>query len=213
MFKHALRLFVTVVFCTTAFSCTSDDAGDGAGGAAGVISGGVGGAGGVGGTVSGGMGGVAGMVSGGAGGTIGGVGATGGVGGMGGAAGGMAGAGGMPDTGLPTWSAIYSEVIMKKGCNGGAQCHGGSGGMLNMATSDGAYAALVDVNAMGISLPPSCSDSGLKRVVAFMPDQSLLVQKLEHTQTCGMAMPPGVTLEAVQTQQVRMWIMNGALKD
>jgi hypothetical protein len=208
MFKHALRVGVAVVFCATAVACASDDEGtSGSGGAAGVAG------------ATGGVGGAAGMmVSGGVGGMTGGVGgATGGVGGMTGGAGGMTGgSGGMPaDTNAPTWAAVYSEVIMRKGCNAGAQCHGGSGGMLTMADSDGAYLALVGTDAMGISPPPmaSCKDSGLKRVVAGDPDNSLLVKKLENTQLCGTSMPPGVTLPPEKLAQVRMWITMGAQKN
>lgn len=218
MFKQALKVAVAVLFCAFALACASDDEGSsGAGGTAGAI-GGVGGTAGMAGGVGGMTGGVGGMTAGaggavgGAGGTVGGMGGM--TGGMGGTAGGMGGMGGVTDTNDPTWSAVYAEVIMRKGCNSGAQCHGGSGGMLMMADSDGAYAALVDVAAMGI-LPgqPNCADSGLKRVVPFDPDSSLLVQKLEQTQTCGLGMPPGVTLPPEKTQQVRMWIANGAMKN
>ena len=129
--------------------------------------------------------------------------------------GGMGGMGGMPATGNPTWSAVYSEVIVAKGCTGGAQCHGGSAGMLSMATSDTAYTALVDVAAMAI-FPgfPNCSESGLKRVVPSNPEQSVLYQKIAHMETCGLEMPPGQPmLPMAQIEQVKMWIAGGALKD
>jgi hypothetical protein len=215
MIQHALKLGVAVVFCATAISC-GDDSGSGG-------SGGSGGAAGVAGTTgaTGGMGGASGMAGGVGGGGTGGAGAggAGGAGAGGAGAGGMGGTGGMAPTGDPTWSAIYSEIIMAKGCSQGAQCHGGSGGMLMMADADSAYTALFDVMAMGVLPLPgfeNCNESGLKRVAPNDPDMSLLVQKLAGTQTCGMQMPPGgpaSLIPAAQLEQVRMWIAAGALKD
>jgi len=217
MIQHALKLGVAVVFCATAISCGDDAGTGGSGGAAGVAgttgaTGGMGGASGM-----AGLGGVGGGGTGGGGtggGGTGGVGG-GGTGGVGG--GGTGGTGGMPPSGDPTWSAIYPEIIMAKGCAQGAQCHGGAGGMLNMSDADMAYTALFDVMAMGV-LPgfTNCSESGLKRVVPNDPDMSLLVQKLAGTQTCGLQMPPGgpaSLIPAAQLEQVRMWIANGALKN
>lgn len=215
MFKHALKLGAAVVFCATAVACTSDDTSSGgSGGTAGMAG------------MTGGSAGVAGMVSGGAGGMTGGVGgatggvggATGGVGGMTGGTGGTTGGtGGMAavDTNEPTWTAVYTEVVMRKGCNAGAQCHIGAAGQLTMADPDSAYDALVGVDAMGLAPPgmAACAESGLKRVVANDPDNSLLVKKLENTQPCGSSMPPGVMLPAEKLAQVRMWITMGALKN
>lgn len=132
---------------------------------------------------------------------------TSGMGGMGGAS----GASGMGGGGEPTWSAIYSEIIVGTGCNGGAFCHGGNVGNLPMLEKDATYAALVDVDAMGTNLvpgTPNCVDSGLKRIVSGDPDSSLLVAKIEGTQECGMQM--GALTEA-QITQIRTWIQNGAL--
>jgi hypothetical protein len=106
-----------------------------------------------------------------------------------------------------------------KGCNSGAACHGGAGGMLMMTDADTAYTALFDVMAMGVFPVPnfeSCNESGLKRVAPNDPDMSLLVQKLAGTQTCGTQMPPGGPnnlIPAEQLEQVRMWIAAGALKN
>jgi hypothetical protein len=129
--------------------------------------------------------------------------------------GGMGGTGGMAPTFEPKWSAIYPEIITAKGCSQGAQCHGGAGGMLNMSDAATAYAALVGVAAMGV-LPgaPNCSESGLTRVVPGDPDNSLLVQKLSNTQTCGTQMPPGGpqggTFGPGQLEAVKAWIAAGA---
>ena len=94
----------------------------------------------------------------------------------------------------PKFSAIFDEIIVAKGCNGGALCHGGSVGKLTMTNKADAYTALVGVDAMGTNLPPApmdCKDSGLKRVVAGDPDHSLLMLKVTGMQPCGMQMPPG----------------------
>jgi hypothetical protein len=210
MMKHALKVGVAVVFCATAIACGDDAGAGGSGGAAGVagMTGGVSGAAGA----TGGTGGA----TGGAGGTTGGAGGTtGGVGGASGMTGGMGGMGGMPLSGDPTWSAIYSEIIMPKGCGQGAMCHGGGGGMLTLTDKAASYAALVGVDAMGMLAGfPLCSETGLKRVLPMDPDNSLLVQKLEGTQTCGVEMPPGgatLRISPDQQAQVRAWIMEGAM--
>jgi hypothetical protein len=46
----------------------------------------------------------------------------------------------------------------------------------------------------------------------MQPEMSLLYQKISHTHMCGAAMPPGAMLEAAQIEQVRLWIMAGALE-
>lgn len=118
--------------------------------------------------------------------------------------------------GAATFSAIYQEIIVDVGCNGG-QCHSGpAAGGLSMRSKDVAYTNLVGVAAMGMSASGSgnCADSGLLRVAPGDPDKSLLMMKLQHTQPCGGPMPStNTTLPAPQLQQVRMWIANGAVND
>ena len=78
------------------------------------------------------------------------------------------------------------------------------------------YDALVRVAAMGMSPnvgTSDCLDSGLVRVVPGDPANSLLMQMLEGTQTCGTQMPPGGQLPAEVIGQVRAWIANGAAND
>jgi hypothetical protein len=85
-----------------------------------------------------------------------------------------------------------------------------------MSDKASAYAALVGVEAMGTTQPPStpnCKDSGLLRVSAGKPDESLMMQKLEGKQSCGTEMPPGGKLTDAQLTQVRTWIKNGAKDD
>lgn len=148
----------------------------------------------------------------------------GGSAGMGGAMAGMGGSGGsaaMP--GAPKWTAIWEEIIQATGCNGGISCHqGNAAGFLAMPTKEMAYLNLVGKAAMGVNIPPSmtppnCKDSGMMRVVPGQPDMSLLVKKVEMTMPpCGNAMPPGnppMLLPAAQQQQIRQWIMLGAMND
>ena len=117
--------------------------------------------------------------------------------------------------GSPTWSAVFQEVIVNNGCNGGSTCHASSsGGNLVMQTKADSYAALVNVAAMGNSGAPTCASSGLQRVVPGDPDNSLLVTKLEQAMpACGTRMPPGAALPAEQIKQVRDWVAAGAKDD
>ena len=85
-----------------------------------------------------------------------------------------------------------------------------------MNENQATYFALVGVAAMGMTpnmTTPDCHDSGLVRVVPRDPANSLLMQILNGTQTCGSRMPPGGALTAGQIEQVRTWIANGAAND
>lgn len=117
--------------------------------------------------------------------------------------------------GSATWSAVFQEVIVNNGCNGGSTCHASSsGGNLIMQTKADSYAALVNVAAMGNSGAPTCATTGLKRVVPGDPDNSLLVTKLEQAMpACGTRMPPGAALKPEQIKQVRDWVAAGAKDD
>lgn len=123
---------------------------------------------------------------------------------------------GMGATGKPTWSAIYDEVVVAGGCSGSAMCHGGDVGLdgLSLQTKSSAYAALIDVKAMGSNLTSggtNCKDVDIVRAVPGDPDNSLLVKKLEGTQPCGDSMPPGgLRLKDEQLKQVRDWVQQGA---
>jgi len=141
-----------------------------------------------------------------------------GAAGAGAAGSGAAGSGPMITPGSPTWSAIYQEIIAGTGCNGGVSCHAGTAaGNLVMKNQAEGYTALVGVKAMGTNLPAGgtdCKDTGLTRVVASDPANSLLMQKItEPTPKCGAHMPPGGNLTAAQIEQIRMWIANGAMNN
>jgi hypothetical protein len=108
----------------------------------------------------------------------------------------------------PTFSAIFQQIILAKGC-AGVFCHGAAAGNLLMSSQSQAYSNLVNVTASGTG----CSGSGIKRVDPSRPDSSLLLDKISHvTPACGTVMPPGteVTLSQAQIDQVRAWIASGA---
>ncbi len=132
------------------------------------------------------------------------------------------GAAGAPSfvPGSPTFSAIYQEIFVGTGCNGGPTCHASmNAGQLKMTVKADTYKALVGSPAAGINLgmmstAPNCKDSGLVRVVAGDPAASLLYKKVsEATPACGMRMPPSGMLDAAKAEQIRMWIMAGAKDD
>jgi len=125
----------------------------------------------------------------------------------------QAGAAGMPSPGLPTWSAVYRDVLQAPGCSSGPACHSSAlAGQLKLSTQAEAYAALVSVKAMGASSSGvSCSATDRLRVAPGDADASLLVQKLTAAApVCGQHMPPGGMLRPEQIEQLRMWIADGA---
>jgi hypothetical protein len=238
--RSSRLVWLSIAVCLLGASACSkgDDDDDVNGGTGGALPGTGGiqpmGSGGTGGAVagSGGMG-VAGMGSGGMGvagmGTGGMTAGTGGTGsggmGSGGTGSGGTGSGGMGATfvpGSPTFSAIFAEIITGTGCNGGTLCHAGTVGLLTMNDKMATYTALVNVKAMGQNLPvggklpdvPNCKDVDITRVVPMDPDNSLLMKKISGTPPCGTPMPPsGGMLEAAKIEQIRTWIMNGAMND
>ncbi len=149
---------------------------------------------------------------------------SGGVAGMSGAGGLPAGAGsaGSGPDGPPTFTRVWREVLVAKGCSG-EFCHGGAQGGLSLDSQADAYANLVDKPAAG----PACGTSGKARVKSGDPMQSLLLQKMAGpTAPCGELMPIGVKYEpncismdpSVCTTQrelqlVRAWILAGAKND
>jgi hypothetical protein len=134
---------------------------------------------------------------------------------------GAAGSGGSPamgspptaEKGAPAWSAIFRDIIVAKGCQGASLCHGGPAGMLMMATRKAAYNQLVGKAAAGMAVEGmACAATGLMRVAPGDPDNSLFMQKVLGTQTCGAVMPPNPPmLEPAEIEQIRMWIANGAM--
>jgi hypothetical protein len=121
--------------------------------------------------------------------------------------------------GSPTWSAVFQEIIVGTGCNGGPTCHASTAaGQLKMSMKNDSFMALVGVKAMGVNLvmttAPACKDTTLIRVVAGDPNASLLYKKVSSaTPECGGKMPPSGALAPEKVEQIRLWIMNGAKND
>ena len=89
-------------------------------------------------------------------------------------------------------------------CSG---CHTGTGSSLpsvmNLSTSDASYLNLVGVYSIG--------ENDLLRVDPSNVDESLLIRKLEGTQTVGARMPfRGAMLEPETIAAFRQWFANGA---
>jgi hypothetical protein len=122
----------------------------------------------------------------------------------------------------PTFTRVWNEILMLKGCTG-EYCHGSGMGGLMLKSKRIAYDALVNIPAAG----PACAGKGGTRVKPGMPDMSLLLDKISHTTpSCGEIMPVGVklapncisTMPTVCTTEaelalVRDWIMAGAKDD
>lgn len=117
--------------------------------------------------------------------------------------------------------ATFTKVfnLLAGGCASGGYCHAAGGGLskLELVDQTKAYMDLVGVTAMGMTMPNTgtmgCSTSMIMRVKANDPDNSLLMQKLRGSQTCGAAMPPNGMLRPNELQLVRDWIAAGAKND
>jgi hypothetical protein len=102
-----------------------------------------------------------------------------------------------------SFASVYA--LITESCLG---CHG-AGKTLDLSTPELAHAGLVGVQAM---YPACVSDGGVTpvRVVASDPAASLLIAKLEGTQSCGKQMPPKALLEAEKIAVFRAWVQAGA---
>jgi mono/diheme cytochrome c family protein len=104
-------------------------------------------------------------------------------------------------------SALYTQVyaVMAAKC---LDCHGATK-TLDLSTPELAREELVGVMA---EYKACVSDAGPPRVrvIAGAPGSSLLMEKLEGTQTCGKPMPPSGMLSAQDTELFRKWIAAGA---
>jgi hypothetical protein len=106
-----------------------------------------------------------------------------------------------------TFSHIYENAF--RTCR--TQCHVMGFSMLNMATREAAYAALVDQDSNPRNM--DCAPLDLKRVKPGAPEESLLYLKLDINAPCGQQMPPGGLLPLEYRDEVRAWIANGAKND
>jgi hypothetical protein len=124
----------------------------------------------------------------------------------------------------PTFTQIYSDVIVGAKC---VQCHApaDSGAVrhdkLDMSTKEAAYANLVGVATSG---PGTGCKDGLIRVTPGDPSTSVMYEKIsEDKPPCGVRMPYGCndtpadpSLPCVSTalqEEVAAWITAGAKSD
>lgn len=106
-----------------------------------------------------------------------------------------------------TFTEVYDEILFPRCAE--SICHGGAAGELDLTTRDGAYLALVGVQAAG----PQCMSSGMVRVAPGDPDASLLYDKLSSTPSCGERMPIGTPLTDAELARIASWIAAGAPND
>ena len=103
----------------------------------------------------------------------------------------------------PTLDQIQATVFTPA-CSG---CHSGgnpSGG-LDLSDADTSHLQLVGI--------ASSQQAGAIRVIAFDPDNSYLIQKLEGAAgIAGGRMPPGAALPQATIDIIRQWITNGAVR-
>jgi outer membrane protein assembly factor BamB len=96
-----------------------------------------------------------------------------------------AGSGGrtaLPTPGPATWSAVYSEIIQRSGCNSGPVCHAGtSAGQLDLSNAADAYRALVGVKALGSGGGGvACRTTNLLRVEHAQAAATPTVARMDH---------------------------------
>lgn len=110
-----------------------------------------------------------------------------------------------------TFTTVYNEVFVGAGC-ANSSCHGSNlgAGNLSFQTQQRAYEELVGVAAMG----DPCESTGLLRVEAGAPENSLLMDKISNTEpVCGDPMPISSMLDEEQIDMIRSWIQAGAKND
>ena len=116
----------------------------------------------------------------------------------------------------PTWTSIYEDLLVARGC-GSSACHGGAStnvGFHVRSSSSETYAELVGAIAGGDVAGPElgCQAMGTL-VMRGVPDESLLLAKLGPADAvpCGDAMPSGgIPLSAADLAAIRAWIEAGA---
>lgn len=83
-----------------------------------------------------------------------------------------------------------------------------NGNLSTGTTQDSAYAALINQ----VSTSSRCG--GKKLVVPYHPEDSLLLDKMQGTPSCGDRMPlGGMALSDTELEVVRSWIAAGAAND
>ncbi len=103
---------------------------------------------------------------------------------------------------VPTLSSIQADLFTPTCAHSG--CHGGPAAQLGLRLDPG-YSAGNLINV------PSAQDASLTRVIPGDANASLIIQKLEGTQTVGARMPfGGPYLPQATINVVRQWIVVGA---
>ena len=105
---------------------------------------------------------------------------------------------------VPTFSSIQDHVFTPICAVPG--CHGGASAQYGLRLDPGfSYGNLVNV--------ASGQDANQTRVIPGDPNDSLIIHKLEGTQTVGARMPDfGPYLPQSTIDVIRQWILDGALQ-
>ncbi len=112
------------------------------------------------------------------------------------------------------WSGIHPTLGSAcNGCHGSTAFSGPGNGFLFGEDACTAYQNVV--NQPAITMGGMCDQSGLMLVAPGDPAASLLLQKLEGTQTCGTYMPltdpgPYVDRDPTTVSELEAWIADGA---
>lgn len=116
--------------------------------------------------------------------------------------------GAVADAGPPPAPGSFASVypIFAANC---VSCHG-AGKPLDLSSPTTAYAALVGVPASMKACGATDGGVAPTRVVAGDPDNSLLIHKLEGTQSCGKQMPITLLLPQETVDIVQAWVSAGA---
>ena len=110
-----------------------------------------------------------------------------------------------------SFTEVYEQIIMPKGCNTG-YCHGGGAGGLTMTDEATSYANLVEM----VATTPVCGQS--MRVTPGSLDESSVWYRvrpaaLDDGNPCAPKMPQGsMGLTEAEAQLVDDWISGGALE-
>lgn len=119
-----------------------------------------------------------------------------------------------PNAAVATWDSIWPAL--SPNCT---ICHGSQTGMMagqGFTLGDDMCTAYGNITGNKAAVTPLCSMMPRTLVIANDPDNSLLVQKLTATQSCGTPMPPSEAglqgLNPALVDAIKTWIATGALK-
>jgi hypothetical protein len=115
----------------------------------------------------------------------------------------------------PKWEDVYPVLSMTcVACHSSAAGKTAGNGFIFGDSGDacGAYKNIVNKKAVTTAGMPPCAPMDLTIITPSNPDASLMLQKVEGTQSCGSPMPAGVALGAdnAAVKALRAWIAGGA---